>query len=262
MLQILKNNRYLLGQLIKKDIQQKFQGTVLGVIWTFLSPILMLIVYTFVFCEIFQNRWSAETTNKYEFAMMLFAGLSSFNMISEVMSRATTLIVSNTNYVKKVIFPLDILPIVITFSALFNCVISYLILIAANFVLSSKISPTLYQSFLAFIPLIILTAGIGYIISAVSVYLKDMVNLISVLITILMFMSPVFYSLETVPESYRIICEFNVITYIIENFRNVILYGNNLNPEYFFISAISSIIIFALGWIIFHRVKEGFADVL
>lgn len=262
MLKILYKNSYLLKQLVKKDIQQRYQGSVLGMLWSFLVPILMLIIYTFVFSEVFQAKWDIDTSDKYQFALVLFCGLSAFNMVGEVMNRSTGLIAANTNYVKKVIFPLEMLPVVVTFSALFNCVISFLILIAAKLVLYQNVSITLYMIFLAMIPLIIMSVGLSLFISAISVYLKDVGNFISVLVAVLMYMSPVFFPLSAVPESFRGICEANPMTYIIENFRNVVLYGKSLDWQFFGISCAVALGIYLLGKVVFMRAKEGFADVL
>lgn len=262
MIRILKQNGYLLKQLVKKDIQQRYQGSVLGILWSIIVPVLMLIIYTFVFSEVFQAKWDIDTSDKYQFALVLFCGLSAFNMISEVMNRSTTLIVSNTNYVKKVIFPLEILPVVITLSSLFNCAICYVILIVAKIILYKNVSATLYMIFPALIPLIIMAVGLGLFISALSVFLKDLGNIISVLVTVLMYMSPVFFPLSAVPQSFRGICAANPMTYIIENLRNVVLYGTSLNWKFYGISCLIALLIFLLGEIVFMRAKEGFADVL
>lgn len=262
MFNVLFKNRYLLKQLVKQDIRQKYQGSVLGMLWSFLVPVFMLVIYTFMFSQIFQAKWDIDTSDKYQFAMMLFCGLSAFNMVGEVMNRSTSLIVSNTNYVKKVIFPLEILPVVMTLSALFNCIISFLILFIVKLIIYHSISKTIYLFFPALIPLVVLTTGIGLLISAISVYLKDLSSLISVIVTILMYMSPVFFPLSSVPDSFRVVCGINPMTYIIENFRNVVLYGRNLDWGFFGISCVSAVCFYLLGKVVFMRTKEGFADVL
>lgn len=262
MVKTLYKNKYLLWQLIKKDIQQRYQGSVLGILWSFIVPILMLVIYTFIFSEVFQAKWDIDTSDKYQFALVLFCGLSAFNLVGEVMNRSTLLIATNTNYVKKVIFPLEMLPVVITMSALFNCCISFLILIVAKVFLYQNISVTLYMIVLLFIPLIILAIGLSLFISAISVYLKDIGNAISVIVTVLMYLSPVFFPLSSVPENFQSICESNPMTYIIENFRNVVLYGESINWQFYGTSCMTAIIIYVLGRIVFARAKEGFADVL
>lgn len=262
MIKTLIKNHYLVGQLVKKDIQQRYQGSVLGILWSFLVPILMLIIYTFVFSEVFQAKWDIDTSDKYQFALVLFCGLSAFNMVGEVMNRSTVLIASNTNYVKKVIFPLEILPVVTVCSALFNCVISFLILIVAKVILYHNVSSTLYLIILAMIPLIVLSTGLGLLISAISVYLKDVGNIVSVLVTVLMYLSPVFFPLSAVPESFRAVCEVNPMTYIIENFRNVVLYSKIFDWKFYGISCLVAVAVYLLGKVVFMRAKEGFADVL
>lgn len=262
MIRTLLINKYLVEQLIKNDIEQRYKGSILGILWSIMVPIIMLCVYTFVFGEVFQAKWEIDTGNKYQFALVLFCGLSTFNMVSEVMSRSTTLIASNVNYVKKVIFPLELLPFIITISALFNCGISFMILLIAKLLLTHTISCTIYQIFFAFIPLIVISIGIGLIISALSVYLKDIANIISVLVTILMYMSPVFFPLSGIPEKFRFICLVNPMTYLIENFRNVTLYGENLNLSYYLISLVCALVIYKLGYALFKRAQIGFADIL
>lgn len=262
MIKTIYKNSYLFKQLVKKDIQQQYKGSVLGILWSFIVPIFMLVIYTFVFSEVFQAKWDIDTSDKYQFALVLFCGLTVFNLVSEVMSRSTRLIASNTNYVKKVIFPLEILPVVATFSSLFNCGISFIILIVVRLIIYHSVSTTLYMIFLMFIPLIVLAVGLGLFISAVSVYLKDVGNAISVIITILMYISPVFFPLSAVPESFRSVCECNPMTYIIENFRNVVLYGKCINWKYYGISCAVALVFYFIGKVVFMRAKEGFADVL
>lgn len=262
MFKVLYKNSFLLKQLVKQDIRQKYQGSVLGMLWSFIVPVLMLAIYTFMFSEVFQAKWDIDTSDKYQFAMMLFCGLSAFNMVGEVMNRATVLIASNANYVKKVIFPLEILPVVVMLSALFNCIISFLILFLVKLIIYHNISGTIYLFFVALIPLIILTTGLGLLISAISVYLKDVGNIISVIVTVLMYMSPVFFPLSSVPESFRVVCGINPMTYIIENFRNVILYGRTLDWRFYGISCVIALCFYLFGKIVFMRTKEGFADAL
>lgn len=262
MLKTLYTNGYLLRRLVKKDIRQRYQGSVLGVLWTMLVPVLMLVIYTFIFSEVFQAKWNMDTTDTYQFALMLFCGLSAFNLVGEVMNRSTTLLASHVNYVKKVIFPLEILPVVLTLSALFHCAVSYGILIAAKYILYRTVSPTLYLLLPAMVPLVVLAVGAGLFISAISVYLKDVGNVISVIVTVLMYLSPVFFPLDAVPEDFRAVCEMNPMTYIIENFRNVVLYGMPINVSFFSASCAAAFAVYLVGYVVFMRTKEGFADVL
>ena len=262
MIKTLYKNGYLLKTLVIKDIKQRYQGSALGMLWSFLVPVMMLVIYTFIFSEVFQAKWDIDTGDKYQFALVLFCGLTVFNLVGEVMNRSTTLIVSNTNYVKKVIFPLEMLPVVATCSAHFNFVVSFIILILAKLILYHNVSATLYMIFLAMIPLVIMAVGLGLFISAISVYLKDVGNVISVLVTVLMYLSPVFFPLTAVPENFRVVCEMNPMTYVIENFRKVVLYGECLDWKFYGISCVVALVIYFIGKTVFMRAKEGFADVL
>ena len=262
MFKLLYQNRYLLGQMTKKDIGDRYKGSALGVLWAFVVPVLMLVIYTFVFSEVFQAKWGNATDDKFGFAMILFCGLSVFNMFSETISRATGLISANVNYVKKVVFTLEILPVMMTMTALFHATISYSILVVVNYVLRGNISAYLWMWPFAMLPAICLTVGMGYLVSALSVFLKDLGNIISVIVMILMYTSPVFYSISAVPESFRSIAMWNPMTYIIENLRNVVLYNSMLRWDQYLISWLYAAIILFAGYHVFSRTKEGFADVL
>ena len=262
MIRTLYTNGYLLRQLVKKDIRQRYQGSVLGVLWSLIVPVLMLVIYTFIFSEVFQAKWNMDTTDTYKFALMLFCGLSAFNLFGEVMNRSTTLIAVHANYVKKVIFPLEILPVVLVMSALFHAMISFCILIAARLALYHRLSPEIWQLAPALVPLVVMAVGVGLFIAAISVYLKDVGNVISVMVTVLMYISPVFFPLDAVPKDFRVVCEMNPMTYLIENLRNVTLYDRSLNWQLFGISGVAALVIYLIGYTVFMRTKEGFPDVI
>lgn len=254
--------KYLLQQLIKRDFKRKYKGTVLGVLWPLVVPLLMLVVYTFVFSVIFKARWDASIDNSYEYALMIFCGLSSFNMVSEVMVRACTIISGNVNYVKKVIFPLEMFPITITITAMINCLISYGMLLIVNVLFTKRFYVTSIELVLQFIPLVVLCLGIAFLLSALSVYYKDIENAIGILSTMLLYVSPVFYSLEAVPGALRNVAGINPLSYIIENARRVCLNGRHMDYKQYLCSVIISFIIFLIGYFVFKRAKDGFADVL
>ena len=262
MIRKLRDNKYLISQLVKKSIKKRYQGSVFGMLWTWIVPILMLTVYTFVFSVVFQARWGENEIDKFQFALMMFCGLSVFNIISDVMSRATVLIASNSNYVKKVIFPLELLPFVETCTALFFCIINLIILVLARLVLYSKISPFVPLVILAIVPVFLFAFGMGLLLSSISVYLKDIGSIISVIIMILMYMSPVFFSLSSVPEDFQIVCTVNPITYMIENMRNILLYDRPLDICYYALSLVAASIVYVIGYTVFKKAKGGFADVV
>lgn len=172
------------------------------------------------------------------------------------------MIKQNQNCVKKIVFPLEILSGVITFSALFNCVICYAILIIANLFLSWHLYVTVFWMPIVLVPHIVFCLGVSNLFSAISAYVKDLVNFVSVLITAGMYLSPVFFLLSAVPENFRIFMMCNPMTYSIENMRNVIIYGTGINELYFIVSSACALAVYGLGWWIFKRAKSGFADLL
>lgn len=256
------NTWYLFSFLVKNDIKQRYQGSVLGILWSIIVPLIMLAVYTFIFSEVFSAKWNVDTDNKFEFALMLFCGLNLYTMFSDVLSRSVGLIQQNQNYVKKVVFPLEILPGVITFSALFNCLIGFGVLILANTALNRVVYATMLEAPLVLLPHICFCCGVAFLFSALSVYVRDLANFISVLITILMYMSPVFFPMSSVPEGFQAVMMVNPMTYTIENMRKVVLYGVHIDSGYYAISWVTALIAFLLGYWVFHRAKSGFADLL
>lgn len=255
-------NSYLLQQLVNRDFKEKYKGSVLGILWSLIVPLFMMVMYTFVFSVIFRPVWGEQSGSKYEYALVIFCGLSAFNMFSEVMTRATGTIIENVNYVKKVIFPLELLPLTITITAFVNCLISYGILLAGNLILNHTVYLTSLELILQFVPLFVSCLGVSYALAALAVYFKDIVNAISVLVMILMYTSPIFYSLETAPKQFQILAVMNPLASVIENARKVCLYGEHMDLGNYFISLGTSAVILVIGYFIFSRLKNGFADVL
>lgn len=259
---LIKENKYLIEQLTINDFKQRYTGSLLGFLWSIINPLIMLVIYTFVFSVVFQAKWGNLINNKYDFAIMMFCGLTVYNFVSEVINRSITIIPSNSNYVKKVVFPLEIFPVVLANVATVNFLISMAILLIANFILKGSICVTLWQIILLFIPLVLMTLGLGYFVSAVSVYIKDLSNIINILMMIMLYTSPVFYALENIPKELQFVCLLNPLTLLIENMRNVLLYNVNINVIEYAISLCIAVILYCIGVYVFNRTKEGFADVL
>lgn len=262
MVKAILNNKYLVKKLVARDIKQKYKGSVLGMLWSWLVPVMMLIVYTFVFSEVFQAKWGSGTTDKYQFALSMFCGLSIFNVFAETMNRSVTLMICNTNYVKKVMFPLELLPFVVVVSSMFNCIISILILIVARFILYQTVSSFLLLLIPALIPVVIMAVGMGLFLSSLGVYLRDVGSVISVIVAVLMYATPVFYSLTNVPDKFRIIALANPLTYIIEDVRCIMIFDKTFEIGNYVLSFCIAVLFYVVGLIVFERSKEGFADVL
>ncbi|MFI3214067.1 MAG: ABC transporter permease [Eubacteriales bacterium] len=255
-------NYYLFGQMIKRDFRQRYKGSILGILWSVIIPIVMLAIYTFVFGEIFQAKWSQDSDNKFEYAFIIFCGLCVVNMVTEVMNRSTMAILGNVNYVKKVVFPLEILPVSMTITAVANASISFTILIIGSSIFLNQFYIVSLEVFLLLIPLVVMNMGVAFFLSAITVYYRDMLNLVGIMSTIILYISPVFYSVEGVPAMFKNFIYINPLTLIIENARNVCLEGTHINALEFGIMMVMSSLILFLGYWIFNRLKKGFADVM
>jgi lipopolysaccharide transport system permease protein len=255
-------NRELITASAKREVVGRYKGSVLGLLWSFFTPVLMLAVYTFVFSVIFNARWSSNSDSRTEFALVLFAGLIVFNLFSECVSRAPSLIIANPNYVKKILFPLEILPFVALLSALYHALISLAVWLLAYVALFGAPRPTVFLLPLVIIPFSAFLMGICWALASLGVYLRDVTQFIGVLVTILMFMSPIFYPASALPDKYRDLLYFNPLTAIIEITRDLLYWG--AAPE-FWILAISWVLASLIAWFgfaWFQKTRRGFADVL
>lgn len=256
-----KKYRSLLPQMIKREITERYKGSVLGVLWSFITPIILLGVYTFVFSGLFNSRWSGSDSTA-DFAVILFAGLLMFQFFSDVLTRAPSLIMSHTNFVKKVVFPLEILVPVITGSALFHAFISFLILLIATFYVQGYIPLTVFWTPLIILPFLVMTLGFGWMLSAFGVYLRDIGQVMGTLTTALLFLAPIFYPPDAIPDWVAPYVNLNPIAIPIEMLRGAVIFGQGPDPVLYGIYSAAALIICALGLYCFQKMRGGFADVL
>jgi lipopolysaccharide transport system permease protein len=260
----LYRNRELIVKMTKREVVGRYQGSAFGIAWSFLNPVFMLVVYTFVFSEIFKMRWGGmgDEDSKTQFAIVLFVGMIVLSLFSEVLNRAPSLILSNVNYVKKVVFPIEILPVIAMGAALFHSLISLGVLLAACILFNGNLHWTAIFIPLVLMPLVILTLGLAWILASLGVFLRDVGQTIGIITTVLMFLSPVFYPISAVPESFRPLIMSNPLTFIIEQAREVLIWGNLPNWIGLGIYTLTAVIIAWAGYAWFQKTRKGFADVL
>lgn len=258
----LRQHAPLVLRMVKREVIGRYRGSVLGLLWSFVTPVLMLAIYTFVFSFVFKARWSVEQTDRYEFAVVLFAGLIVFNLFSECISRAPSLVLNNVNYVKKIIFPLDILPWVTLGSALFHAGISLAVLMVFLGLLGHPFSLTMLWLPFILLPFLLLIMGLSWFLASLGVYLRDIGQIIGMLLTVLMFMSPIFYPLSALPESISQFLFLNPLTLIVEQMRAVLIWGQQPAWQSLGYYSTAALAIAWLGWTWFEKTRKGFADVL
>lgn len=262
MLASLWRNRSLINAMVKREILGRYRGAVLGLLWSFFNPLLMLAVYTFVFSVIFQARWGNGGGSKTEFALVLLAGLIVFNLFSECIGRAPSLILSNTNYVKKVVFPLEILPFVALLSGLFHVLVSLGVWLIAYIIFFGIPHLTTVLIPLVLLPFCLLLMGLSWALASLGVFLRDVSQFIGVVVMMLMFLSPIFYPASALPKSYQQIIYLNPITLVVETTRDILYWGKMPNFTMLGIYWIATAVIAWLGFSWFQKTRKGFADVL
>lgn len=257
-------HRELITQMTKREIAGRYRGSYAGVVWSLLTPVFMLLVYTFVFSVVFKARWGAQSGEEAKgmFAVVLFSGMIVHAFFSEVITRASMQIVGHSNFVKKVVFPLEILPVVCVNSALFNMLISLAVLIVAIFILAPAVHWTMLYFPLVIWPFVIFALGCAWILASLGVFVRDIGQVTAMLSMVLMFLSPIFYPVTAVPESFQFWMQLNPLTFIVEEVRKVMIWGSS--PDWagwaIYMAAAHSFALVAYFW--FQKTKKGFADVL
>ncbi len=256
-------NRQLVARMANRDVLGRYRGSVMGLAWSFFNPLLMLAVYTFVFSVIFSARWGdgiAETRTG--FAMMLFVGMIVHGLFAECINRAPNLILTNANYVKKVIFPLEILPWIVLASALFHIAISCSVLVLAMLLIDQSLHWTIILFPLVLLPLVLATIGLTWLVAALGVYIRDVGQLTVMFTTILLFISGIFFPISAVPEEYQVVMRLNPLSYIIEESRNTLLLGVVPDFARLGVHFVAGLLITWIGFAWFQHSRRGFADVV
>ena len=256
------SNRMLIWQLTKREVISRYRGSVLGLAWSFFNPLLMLAVYTFVFSVVFKARWGLETSNHGDFAVILFVGIIVHGVFAECINRAPGLVLNNASYVKRVIFPLETLPWVAMGATLFHSLVSVVVLLIAQVILRGSIPLTALWLPVVILPLVIGTMGVSWLLAAFGVYLRDIGQVTGIATTVMLFMAPVLYPLQALPEKLRPYIYLNPLTFIIEQAREVVLWGRV--PDFVGLGkyAVGAALVAWLGFATFQKMRRGFADVL
>ena len=263
LLRSLWRNRQLIVQMTKREVVGRYRGSVLGIAWSFFNPLLMLTIYTLVFSVIFKSHWGVNTDEtKTQFAIVLFVGMIVHSLFADVINRAPGLITSNVNFVKKVVFPLDILPSVAIGAALFHGLVSLGVLLIAFLLFNGYLNWTAIFIPLVLLPLIILTLGFAWMLASLGVFLRDLGQTTGIITMVMFFLSPIFYPVTALPVALRPWIMANPLTFIIEQAREVLIWGHLPNWMGLGIYTLAATAVAWAGYIWFQKTRKGFADVL
>ncbi|MBX3658433.1 MAG: ABC transporter permease [Ramlibacter sp.] len=256
--------RQLLGSLIRRDVQGRYRGSLLGLSWAIVHPLILLGLYTFVFAIVFKARWGSLGSGepRTHFTQMLFVGMIVHGVIGEVLQRAPGVIIAQPNFVKKVVFPLQILPLVAVGSALIHASISLAVLVFILALANQSVHWTLVLLPFVWTPLVLFACGIAWLFGSVGVFVRDTSQMVAMLTTILLFASPVFYPISALPVSLQPWLALNPLAWIIEQSRAVLIAGRLPDLTGLIVWTLVSTGFSILGFIWFQKTRQGFADVV
>jgi len=252
----------LLWQFARREISGRYRGSLIGFGWAVANPLLLLAIYTFVFSVVFRMRWDGPVSDRTGFALVVYTGMIVHGFFAECMTRAPMLIVENRNFVKKVVFPLQLLPWTVLVVASFHFLVGILLIAAATLAKTGALPVTLLALPLIVLPLALLALGFAYAFSALGVYLRDLGQLVGFFAMTLLFLSPVFYPVSAVPEAWRWVITLNPIATFIELTRGALLFGTWPGAGPLVAMWASGFGVAWLGFFWFQRTRKGFADVL
>jgi len=256
-------HRHLMWQLTRRSVLGRYRGSLLGWGWSLTTPLMMLGIYSFVFSTVFKTRWGQlEQAGPLGFAINLFAGLIVFNLVAECINEAPSLVVSNANYVTKVIFPLEILGATTVATALFHACTSVVILIIFELVALHSAPLSIFWLPFVWLPLILGCLGVTWLLSALGVFFRDLGQLVGVFVTMLMFLSTVFYPLSALPPSLQPWLALNPLVLVIEQSRMVLVQGAMPSQAYVLLGSLTMLMACELSYRLFCKARRGFADVL
>lgn len=254
--------RELIWRMSQREIEARTKATFLGAAWLVISPLLLLGIYTFVFTVIFTSRWNVRDGEHVSVALLMFSGLTAFGIVSDCISRAPGLVLENTSYVKKVVFPLEVLPWISLISSLVTVVINVVLMLVAHTILNGLPPLTALLTPIVLIPLMLTTLGFSWLLASLGVFLRDVRQLTTFIVSFLMFLGPVFYPLTAVPEALRPFMYLNPLTPAIEQMRQVMFLGEWPDMGVFAATLLLGLVASALGHLWFMKTRKGFADVL
>jgi lipopolysaccharide transport system permease protein len=254
-------HRQLVWAMIQRDLQGRYRGSLLGALWTLLSPLALIVLYTLFFGIFLQVR-AVPATSVADFGLFVMAGLVPWIAISEGITRAASAILDNRTLVKKVIFPLEILPANVVLAALVGQAIGLGVLAAATWSMHGRLPSGLLLLPAILVPQVLLTLGLAWFLASIGVFIRDIGQILSLLLTGWMFGTPIFYAFPSVPDGWRWVIAANPLTHLVAGYRSVLLGSDDIDYAGLGTAMLLSLLICLLGGAWFQRTKHAFADVL
>ncbi len=257
-------NRQLIFELARRDVIGRYRGSFVGLAWSFFNPLLLLFAYTFVFGIVFKARWAGGSIGdtSTEFALVLFVGLIIHSLMADCVIRAPGLVLSNPNFVKKVVFPLEILAAVTVCSALFHSLVSFAVLVLAILVVVGSLPASAIVVPLILLPYALGVLGTTWALASLGVFLRDIGQTVGILVMLMLFLSPIFFPLSAVPPQFVPLVKLNPLTYFVETTREALFFGQWPAPGSLLLHGAGAVVVGCLGFWWFQKTRNGFADVI
>lgn len=255
----------LLKTLVQRDLSARYKGSVLGNLWPLLNQLSQLLIYTYVFSIILKVKLPENSLpdNSFSFGLWLFAGLVPWIAFTSGFVQAANVVVGQPNLVKKVVFPLGLLPLVPVLSAFIESTFGLMALIGLLAISSDTLHPTVFLLPLVWIPQLLLTAGFGYLVAGFTVFLRDIPQTLSVVLNLWFYLTPICYPETVIPEQWRdIVFWLNPLAAIAQTYRDLILVGAIEHPGEWAVASIISLLVFCAGVWSYRRLRPAFADVI
>jgi len=256
------HQRQLIAQFVAREIHARYRQSFLGLGWLILTPLLTLAVYTLVFRYVFNSRWDGGDVSTMAFAFRLFVGLSLFNFLAECLTKAPRAIVDQPNLVKKVVFPLTVLIWTQVLAALVQLTLALGLLFIGLWIETRQIPWSVLSFPIVLIPVLYLTLGLSWMLAAIGVYLRDTQQVIGLALSLMLFLTPIFYPLSALPISWQEWMQWNLLAYWIEVLRQLIFEHSWPSPLHYLVMCSVCLGVALFGAFVFKQTQEGFADVL
>ena len=255
-------HRNLVRELTRRDVLGRYRGASFGMLWSLIGPLMILAIYSIAFGQIFKSRWQQVSGDNAEFGIVLFLGIIVHGFFAECFSRAPRLMIDNANYVKRVIFPLHVLPWSVVFSALFHMAMNLIVFVVLSALVYGRFSPLIFLVPVVVAPLVLLTVSVTWVVASLGVYVRDIQQATPVIVTAMFFLSSAIVPVDTLPPKYQAIFHLNPLTFFIDQVRNVALWGRA--PDWWGLAqyTLAGLIALYLSYAWFRATSKGFADVL
>jgi len=259
---VFRSRGRLIYELTKREIFDRYAGQVFGVFWSLVHPLIITLIYIFIFGFVFQARTGGRLNMPLNYTSYMLAGLIPWLVFQEVLSKSSTLILANTNVVKQVIFPIEVLPIKNVLASLVTEAV-FFVLLVIYVLITNHALPWTY----IFVPILVLfqifaMIGISYLLSSIGVYLRDLKDFVQVFLSVAFFILPILYLPESIPASIRPILYINPISYMIWAYQDALYFGSFMHPWAWVVFSLGSLVIFVFGYRVFRKLKVMFGNVL